>query len=200
MSHSWKEGNNTIAQEKGHFSCSPGCLHHSKAEYALRGKPPEGLWWRQASLEIPTHRQKPKHCWWTVPLKPFCWPLSAGHQKWFVYTTCLVDCFLLSPQSFIWVKHLPKLGCEFMEGRSCVHLFCLPQVPLSYQLHSEITATLQVFSFSLKHLLVGLSVYTGLTQKCLCSDNVSWGIKISVVLKWINFKIHLGPLIVLTRL
>lgn len=63
MSHSWKEGNNTIAQEKGHFSCSPGCLHHSKAEYALRGKPPEGLWWRQASLEIPTHRQKPKHCW-----------------------------------------------------------------------------------------------------------------------------------------
>lgn len=44
MSHSWKEGNNTIMQEKGHFSYCPDCLHHRKAGCALRRKPQEGLW------------------------------------------------------------------------------------------------------------------------------------------------------------
>lgn len=128
MSHSWKEGNNTIVQEKGHFSCSPGCLHRSKAGYALRRKPYESLWWTQASLEILTHRQKPKHCWWTTPLKPFCWPLSF----WIPHTSYIV-LFCFHNLSFGFRHHLPKLGWEFTEGRSCVHLssvflkyLCLP--------------------------------------------------------------------------
>lgn len=58
MSHSWKEGNNTIVQEKGHFSRSPGCLHRSKAGYALRRKPHEGLWWGQETLEILSRKHR----------------------------------------------------------------------------------------------------------------------------------------------
>ena len=181
MSHSWKEGNNTIVQEKGHFSCSPGCLHRTKAGCALRRKPHESLWWTQASLEILTHRQKPKHCWWTAPLKPFCWPLSFGHQKYFMDTTCFVYCFILFPQSFVWISaSFAQTGLRVHWGQKvCSSFFCPSQVLLSFSSTFVFPAPQRDHSnvrsvwFSVKHLLVGLTVKTGITQKRLCSSNVS---------------------------
>lgn len=78
---SWKEGNNIIVWEKGHFSCSAGCLHHPRLHGLQVGshrKASDGgkaLWTYQ--LAETGAQASPT----TVSLKPVCWPLRSGYQK-----------------------------------------------------------------------------------------------------------------------
>lgn len=131
MSHSWKEGNNTIVEEKGRFSFSSGCLQCSKAGDELRKRPQEGLWRRQGSTNTDPQRQKPKHHWWTISQKPFSW-LKFNYQKQLMYTTCFVHSSILFPWGFICVYHLPQTWLRVQRGQTpCEYFLYPPQRPQS---------------------------------------------------------------------
>lgn len=149
--HSWKEGNNTIVQEKGHFSCSLVCLHHGRAGYALRRKPREGLWWRQKSPEtlMPEARNP------SITDEWFLQNLFGDFTFWLtkiVYVYNMLYMFIvllcLHNVSFRFVI-CPKLGW----GRSHVHISSTSiSVFLALQKdHSNIRS----IWFSVKHLLIG---------------------------------------------